>query len=141
MSATRHDRSEPDWLRQALVALPDPEPAAPLFERIMHSRARRRRQRRLALTAALGVLGVLGASMAPLLHAPDAPPIETTHAEARPGTDVALLLLDRQLQAAYDRGADDSEIAALWEARAHLLIGDARPVHHQEPHDARILSL
>jgi hypothetical protein len=72
---------------------------------------------------------------------PDALPREAMHAELRPGTEVALLLLDRQLQAAYDRGASETELAELWQARAQLLFANTNPVQHQETHHASILAL
>ena len=134
------ERKEQDdtlrWLSAELSELPDPEPAAPLFGRIMASRSRRRRRRRIGIAAAL-LLGC--AALWPALR-PGLAPAELELAAQAP-EDLRLLLLDRRLQAAYDRGADRAEIAALWEARARLLHAAERQHGYEEEQDASILSL
>jgi hypothetical protein len=126
-----------DWLAGHLSALPDPEPPSPLFERVMTSRTRRRRVRALSSAA---VLLVGAALLWPLLRTP----ILSSPAEevaAVTVDDLRLLLIDRRLQAAYDGGASDEHLAALWQARARLAAAGDTPPPTEEIEDATILSL
>ena len=128
-------------LRRALAALPDAPLPPDLWPRVARARARQLARRRLATggvaTAVFAAL-LLPVALVDRGTVPDpaARLSETGAAASRaltPDAAARLRSLDRDLQAAYQRGSDDPEIAQLWEARAALLRGrdataSARPV-------------
>ncbi len=130
------------WLVAELAALPDPPPPDRLYGRILASRQRRRRHSRLYAVAALLVLGALiwplldagrlGEGPAPLTEVSSPDPLP-----ALPPAASALLHIDRQLQAAYDRGADPAQITTLWRVRERIVEQNPK----QEPAHEHILSL
>jgi len=100
-----------DYLRD-LPAVPAPDMLWPRIQH--HLRERRRRRRRLiALASAASLALWVGQVWRVPTPAPAAP-------DPAAGM-VDLRALDHALQAAYDRGAADAEIDALWRARAAAL--------------------
>ena len=119
-------------------------PEDALWQRIRHTRGRRRRHRQLLATAAVGLFGVvLGAGLmsplapwndatAPFAEQPVAAQPESptspadfataaANAAAFSSDHEALRAIDRRLQAAYDRNAGADEIRRLWQVRDALL--------------------
>lgn len=133
------------WLAERLAALPDPLPPEQLLPRILASRARRRRLRRGLAAAGLALGLALLWPAQPPVTGPALPPqpLADVYTDAERGAP--LWLIDRRLQAAYDRGADDAQIAALWQMRARHLAGSTedvqQDVHQQENTHASILTL
>ena len=124
----------PDDLRQALDALPDPPPPEALWERLRTRRRSQVRRRRAATGLASGALVV---ALAVALLPPSAPPSSAPVAQgpvpaakAPEAVDDRLRALDRALQAGYDRGATDAELAPMWEARHALLAHGDTPRGH-----------
>jgi len=123
-----------DGLRHALEELHDPPAPEALWPRL---RARRRRQlrSRRAITA-LASTGLAAALFVVLVRpgTVPAPAIVTRapsmHASSADDMDARVRAIDRALQAAYDRGASDTEIAPMWEARHALLAGNDTPRGH-----------
>ncbi|MCK7594510.1 hypothetical protein [Pseudomarimonas salicorniae] len=148
----QEDRDEAQgWLVERLSALPDADPPAALFGRILATRRRRRWQRRVAasLAVAAGLVVLIGPLYVDLGRpAPESEPIPVSATEeplpdgpAAAGRDWQLAVLDRRLQAAYDRGADPEHITALWKAREQLVRPQAGRDTDEESDDERILSL
>lgn len=120
-------------LRGYLDALPAPAAPAALAPRILSLQRRHRRRRRLGLTTV--ALAVVAAALLPLLQptpsGTDAAALATggdTTAPVSVGGAAAphpahreVRALDRALQAAYERGADDIELAGLWRERERAL--------------------
>lgn len=111
-------------LRRQLRALPDPAAPAGLRERVLAAHGRRR----LAIHGATGVAAavVAVALILPALPSIDPAPSGAQHAAAPApsrSNEVAARLraIDRALQAAYERGASDDEIAPLWRVRESLM--------------------
>lgn len=123
-------------LREELgsAVLPTPSPA--LWTRIEHSHQRRRRQRRLR-RAGLGIAALLLLALLPLRpwNAPPDEPVAVEAAAPAPDSE-ALRRIDRQLQAAYDGGADPEQIATLWRLREQLALTGA-----EDSHESHIISL
>ncbi|QDH69351.1 hypothetical protein [Marilutibacter alkalisoli] len=110
-------------LRRQLRALPDPDPPAALRERVLTSH--RHRQRAIRSVAGVSAIALLLAIVLPDLPGPQdaSPPQPGLAATALPAHDAIARLraIDRALQAAYERGASDDEVAPLWKARETLL--------------------
>lgn len=116
-------------LHERLAALPDVPLSGALWQRLEARRARTmRRRKRVFGLATLAVMAVL---VVPFLAAMREP-VDAVHpqalASAADGNGDAdaraeLRVLDQALQAAYDRGATDAEIAPMWVTRAALLAG------------------
>lgn len=111
-----------------LAGLPEPELPAALWPRLAATRQRRAARRRHAryglAAAALLALAVLPLwrAVPPPLAPPPALPAEAIATLAMPSLDDAdaiaeLRALDRALQSAYEQGASEQEVAALWKAR------------------------
>ncbi|MBB5015509.1 hypothetical protein [Rehaibacterium terrae] len=110
-----------------LAGLPEPEPPATLWLRLAAARQRRHTRRRaarfgLAAVAALALAVLAPWRVAPPPLAPSALPPEAVATFAMPSLDDAdaiaeLRALDRALQSAYEQGASEQEVAALWRAR------------------------
>lgn len=114
-----------------LASLPAPTLPAALWPRVHAERARRRATRRrhvaIAIAAAL-VLAVLPLRL--LRHEAVTAPTGTAGVDAAtpllpdPATaalQAQIRALDRELQAGYARGADEAELAPLWQARRAAL--------------------
>jgi hypothetical protein len=123
------ETNPPPW-RQYLHALPEAEPDPQLWMRLQRARTRRRVgvHRAWAAAAAAVVFIALGLAWLPFggsgeqgLSPDPAPALMST---------AAVQQLDVELNLAYARGADEAEIAALWDARSRLLAseGDAGAV-------------
>jgi hypothetical protein len=126
-------------IRERLDALPE----APLPDALWQRVDRRRRQkfirRKLGVSAGVFALaGVLALKL--LLPAAEPGPTEKPQVAATgslPATGDAqadIRAIDHALQAAYDRGASDAEVAPIWAARAALLAGvrSVRPSARQD---------
>lgn len=116
-------------MREELQALPEiPLPDA-LWQRVDSGRRQKLRRRKLvAGIASLALVAVMATPLlAPLLVDVDAeqddPLVAHQPANDRHDTQADLHVLDHALQAAYDRGASDAEIAPMWVAREALLAG------------------
>ena len=116
-------------MREELQALPEiPLPDA-LWQRVDSGRRQKLRRRKLvAGIASLALVAVMATPLlAPLLADVDAeqddPLVAHQPANDRHDTQADLHVLDHALQAAYDRGASDAEIAPMWVAREALLAG------------------
>lgn len=113
--------------RRYLASLPEPSVPGALGDRIRHARASRMRTRAggvaVALLGALGLVLMMPAGLAPNDDARTRVAPAPVHPV--PGDDADRLrtvhAIDRALQAAYDRNADDDEIEPLWRARAALV--------------------
>lgn len=121
--------------------LPIAEPAPDLWPRIVerHARARQRARRRRALAAGAALVLLLAVFVGAVLRARHtdgeidwqarAQALELRLHAVEPGaaaaaatdTEEQLAQLDALLQAAYDNGADHSEVVALWKRRSELL--------------------
>jgi len=117
-------------LRRRLDALAPPSPGAALEARVRA--AHRRRVRRLAA----GMAALALAALVPWLVLRPEPGGDPPTAGAGPAlgsmdpADASrrqgqVQAIDLALQAAYDHGASDDEIDALWRARAELLVAAA----------------
>ncbi|MDR6839967.1 hypothetical protein [Pseudoxanthomonas sacheonensis] len=110
-------------LRERLHALPEIALPDTLWQRVEAGRKRKIRRRKLGGGVAALMLAV--AMAAPLL----APILTGTHSMrseqgiVQHDVDAELRALDQALQAAYDRGASDAEIAPMWVTRDALLAG------------------
>ena len=114
----------PETLREVLRDLPEPALSAALWPRLLEQRRRQVRRRRALAGAASTAVAVM---LVAILALPGQyPPAATPTAQAPPDPPVAAQVraLDHALQVAYDRGASDSEVAPLWEARQALLVGN-----------------
>lgn len=110
-----------------LAGLPEPELPAALWPRLAATRQRRAARRRharygLAAAAALALAVLAPWRVAPPPLVPSALPPEAVATIAMPSLDDAdaiaeLRALDRALQSAYEQGASEQEVAALWKAR------------------------
>lgn len=121
-----------DNLRQHLHALPEPDLPDALWQRVDGARRLRSRRRRLGLGAtAMALAAVLALPLlAPLFDGSPAPPGPAIVSQPAPRSAEEVLTelraIDHALQAAYDRGASDAEIAPMWVARNELL-ASSRP--------------
>lgn len=115
--------NSPDPLHRLLESMSEPPPPDSLWPRLRERRRRQVRRRRLAgglaSTALVAVLLVAGWPQQPA--APGTSGAASTVTRIDRGEQVRAL--DHALQAAYDRGASDQEVAPLWDARAALLAG------------------
>ncbi len=130
-----------DPVRRHLIGLPDPMPPDAVRARLVeHHAARFRRRRwpapiRLAAVACIGALLFVSSSWFFQRHDTDiGAERAASHAEADrqvdgrtngPTQDMDLIQnirsIDRQLQAAYERGASPDELVSLWSMRESLL--------------------
>jgi hypothetical protein len=120
---------EPTRVHEQLHALPEiPLPDA-LWRRVDAKRRQKLQRRKLgAGIATLALAAVMAAPLLlPMFAGADRAPGEqiAAHPRMRGEHDVQaeLRALDHALQAAYDRGASDAEIAPMWVARDALLTG------------------
>lgn len=115
----------PPW-RQYLDALPEVEAPDTLWPRLAAAQrqAQRRRQRPFWLGAAAAMLAlvtVLALQRMPAPTSPAAPGAPGLPQVAQAAADPGLQRLDDQIALAYARGADEDEVAVLWQARAQVL--------------------
>jgi hypothetical protein len=113
-----------DDIMQRMRCAPDVPPADELWSRLLAERARRARRNR-------AIAGVSASAMALFLMVFIARPSLVGPYEAgmvamdsqNPPADLQadVRALDRALQAAYNRGASDSEVAPMWETRRALV--------------------
>lgn len=106
--------------------LPQPAPGDDVFYEIVQAHAARRK--RHSAFAGVALLLAVVAATGFWLHRATSPfvPEETQRLSGTSG--VELRAVDRALQAAYDRRADDAELAALWSRREALQRGDPGPL-------------
>lgn len=116
-------------LREELHALPEiPLPDA-LWQRVEAGRRQKMRRRKIGAGIATLALAALVATplLAPLFTDIDAaqgePLVAYQPANGQRDIQADLHVLDQALQAAYDRGASDAEVAPMWVAREALLAG------------------
>lgn len=117
-------------LRERLHALPEIALPDTLWQRVEAGRKRKFRRRKLG--GGIAALMLAAVMAAPLLG-PMLTGTQTTQGDGRGiaqqsidgGQDVQaeLRALDQALQAAYDRGASDAEIAPMWVTRDALFAG------------------
>lgn len=127
MSAT-HDFEHDFDLKAYCDRLPDPALPAALHDATLHAFRRRRARRTALLATAAGVtfvaIGMAGLRvLTPGAPAPQPSPTASVAVVAAiPSASRADALrdIDRSLQAAYDAGASDAELAPLW-AQRHAL--------------------
>lgn len=117
-------------LREELHALPEIPLPDDLWQRVDSGRRQKMRRRKLGAGIASLALAALMATplLVPLLADVDAgrreAPVASQPANnGQRDIQTDLHVLDRALQAAYDRGASDAEIAPMWVAREALLAG------------------
>jgi hypothetical protein len=133
-----------DRIRRQLKALPDMPPASGLWPRLAEARARRLRRVRMGAGGAAALALCL---MLPMLYrlqqapaqvqagaaaGPMAVPVEDA-AALDAATLVEIRAVDRALQAAYDEGASEAELAPLWKFREALLGARRDPSHSGTP--------
>lgn len=107
-----------DNLRNQLQRAGDIPPPAALWARVRDGQARMHRRRRIAAGVAASALALAVVAVVPwLAPSHDAHPPQTSLAMAGSDPAASMIAIDRALQAAYDRGASDMEIAPIWEAR------------------------
>ena len=119
---------ESSEVRKNLERLPEAELPAALWSRVESGRKKQVVRRRVGLgIASLALVSTLFLPMIfPLVTSRDDPlpasPL-ATHSPARSAEEIQadVQAVDRALQAAYDRGADDAEIAPMWVIRDALL--------------------
>lgn len=121
-----------DPLLQQLHDLPDAEPADALWARVADARQRQIRRQHGAIAGGTAACAVLAATLffnfdTRFTDVESAPAIATTATHtsaaftASPSTE-SLHRIDRELQLAYARNADDAELASLWEVRQDILL-------------------
>lgn len=116
-------------LREELHALPEIPLSDALWQRVEAGRRQKMRRRKIGAGIATLALAALVATplLAPLFTDVDAvqgePLVAYQPANGQRDIQADLHVLDQALQAAYDRGASDAEIAPMWVAREALLAG------------------
>ena len=113
----------PDDIMQRMRQAPDVPPSDGLWPRLLTERARRARRQRGIAGSVSAVFLVL---MIFIARPPFVGPHETRGVATRseePAADLQadVRALDQALQAAYNRGASDSEVAPMWETRRELV--------------------
>ena len=120
--------TESSEVRENLRLLPEAELPDSLWSRVETKRKKQLVRRRVGLgIASLALVAAFSLPLlSPLLKSGEDPlsasPL-AVHQPARSAEEIQadLLAVDRALQAAYDRGADDAEIAPMWVIRNALL--------------------
>ncbi|MGH8041849.1 MAG: hypothetical protein ACREPN_07385 [Rudaea sp.] len=126
-------------LAARLPAAPSQLPSPDLWSRIAGAhRARQRRRRLTAVSAVLVLIAAVAMTLPAWRHAIaptidwraraqalelqlDALPMPVNSSPMARLAESELARLDRNLQAAYDRGAPAADVAALWQRRSQLL--------------------
>ena len=120
---------EPTQVREQLHALPEIPLPDTLWRRV--DAKRRQKLRRRKLGAGIATLALAAVIATPLLipmftdadRAADERIAAQLPLRGEHDVQAELRALDHALQAAYDRGASDAEIAPMWVARDALLVG------------------
>ena len=114
-------------LTRHLQHLPDTAPSDALWQRIAEARRRQLRRQRGAVAGGAAACMLLAvATLVPRMTASPAPSPALAEAVPSPIPATqstqpdALQRIDRELQLAYARNADDAELAALWTVRRDL---------------------
>ena len=122
--ATADDVPEPTLLLQ-LHAVAEPWPSEHLWPRIQASLARERRRRRRARVLGIGLAaGVILAALGATLRSPQPEPAQSALVSPAPVSTAPseeLQTIDRFLQAAFDAGLSDADLAPMWRARQQVL--------------------
>ena len=121
----------PTELRERLHALPEVALPDTLWQRVEAGRKRKIRRRKLGGgIAALMLVGVMAAPLlSPMLTGTQVTQGDEQGIAQRPtdggqaNLQAELRALDQALQAAYDRGASDAEIAPMWVTRDAVFAG------------------
>lgn len=119
-------------LRRGLETMPQVPPPPSLWPRLEHARQRHVRRWKAGMASCAALL--LCVALVPLLRDADrtdaalaVTPVQVLPAPViDPETLARVRVLDRALQAAYDQGASDDEVAPLWVARRTLLSDPTR---------------
>lgn len=112
-------------LTRHLQHLPDTAPSDALWQRVAEARRRQLRRQRGAVAGSAAACMLLAvATLVPRMTASPAPSLAEAVPSPIPATQAiqpdALQRIDRELQLAYARNADDAELAALWTVRRDL---------------------
>lgn len=121
-----------DLLRQQLQNLPDATPSVALWERLADARQQQVRRQRRVIAGGTAACAALAATLLfnldPRLGDGESAPVTANTITPAPTTPVASIAsheslhhIDRELQLAYARNADDAELASLWAVRQGLL--------------------
>ncbi|MET1162919.1 MAG: hypothetical protein ABWY48_10305, partial [Pseudoxanthomonas sp.] len=116
-------------LRQRLHSLPDIPLPETLWQRVEEGRKRKMGRRKLR--GGMAALMLVAVAAVPMLVTTGDEALQVERQMAQQPVDKdhdvqsQLRALDLALQAAYDRGASDAEIAPMWVARNALLAGAA----------------
>ena len=116
-------------LRQRLHSLPDIPLPETLWQRV--EAGRKRKMGRRKLRGGMAALMLVAVAAVPMLVTTGDEALQVERQMAQQPVDKdhdvqsQLRALDLALQAAYDRGASDAEIAPMWVARNALLAGAA----------------
>ncbi|HEX7803383.1 MAG TPA: hypothetical protein VF471_11580 [Pseudoxanthomonas sp.] len=126
-------------IRERLNALPEAPLPDALWQRVDRRRRQKFARRKLGVGAGVFALaGVLAFELLLPTAGPDSAEKQQVAAiepmPAQSGAEADIRAIDHALQAAYDRGASDAEVAPIWAARAALLAGvrSVRPAAKQD---------
>ena len=113
----------PDDILQRMRQAPDVPPSDGLWPRLLTERARRARRRRAIAGSASAIVLFLLIFIArpPLVGPLEAPAVAIQSEEPATDLQADVRALDQALQAAYNRGASDYEVAPMWETRRELV--------------------
>lgn len=122
-------------IRDHLRALPEVELPETLWQRVQAGRKHRVQRRRL-ITGLASLTLVMVATIATLTPMRERGKTRNDavamHTDSVDDKQAELRAIDQALQAAYDRGASDAEIAPMWVVRAAMLTSaTARPNKNQ----------
>ncbi len=115
-------RDPDDTLLKDLERAPSLTPPDTLWPRLREGQRKAVRRRRVIAGATASACALLLVALAPWPSLLSPTPLPPAVNVASGGDDAReqIATLDRALQAAYDRGASDTEIAPLWEVRNAL---------------------
>ena len=124
-----------DQLQQHLNDLPDHEPNAALWAKLSEARQRQQLRQRSLMAAGTTACAALAATtffvLGPGLVDEAAAPNAVTSIPTSITSPESLHRIDRELQLAYARNADEAELASLWAVRRDIL--HARPDEYVQP--------
>lgn len=115
-------RDHDDTLLKDLERAPPLAPPDTLWPRLREGQRKALRRRRVITGATASACALLLVALVPWpsLLSPEPGPTAAQVASVGDDAREQIATLDRALQAAYDRGASDTEIAPLWEVRNAL---------------------
>lgn len=107
---------------QDLAQAPDMSPPASLWPRVREGQRKALLRRRVLRGASASAMALLLVALVPWSSLQVTEPA-TGMVAAQGSDDVReqIVSIDRALQAAYDRGASDDEVAPMWDARSVLV--------------------